>query len=384
VSALPIGWLIFLGVYVVAAALGFYWVRVRLNRRAREIAATVESAGVKIVAARPTSSAWKPAMLELDGGAKLSVRQWGRNTQLITVSRPGPPMPFVLIRRERGIDRVAKGLGVEREVELGVAGLDAALFISSSAPPDAVRAALAGDEARRLVREIVDAGFAVGLSRDGVSATVMRTALAPFDARPLPGVIARLGQLAEVLPRSNALAAQAGGRPTSTLAVILPAFLLSFLAPMLLMAPAVRGMLHPPLGDGHVLRALGAGALAWVLVAALAARRLRTRPLALLEVPAVALSLLVLVPFVVACALFAANAGFDGSAATPHHARVVDYYKHNTHTVYVAPWDETGARQKVILPESLGPIAIGDAFDIDVRAGALGWPWVTSVRRAEK
>ena len=113
----------------------------------------------------------------------------------------------------------------------------------------------------------------------------------------------------------------------------------------------------------------------------LVSRRLRGRPLAMFEMLAVGISLLASLPFVGAFLLFALNASLDGGATTVHHARVVGYYKHNAHTVYVSPW--TGARtcEKVIVPPSLGTLSVGDALDVDTRPGALGWEWVSEVRR---
>jgi hypothetical protein len=119
-------------------------------------------------------------------------------------------------------------------------------------------------------------------------------------------------------------------------------------------------------------------------VVALVARRLQRRPLALFEVPAVAVALLASVPFVAACGLFFANAQLDHSPPVTRQVQIVAFYKHNRGTVWVAPWENSARRQKVILPSSLLPVEIGDGLSVEAHRGAFGWEWISEVARGNK
>jgi hypothetical protein len=59
--------------------------------------------------------------------------------------------------------------------------------------------------------------------------------------------------------------------------------------------------------------------------------------------------------------------------------RVLGYYKHNSHTVYVESWTPGVAREKVVVPTSIPTVTPGDTLAVTTRAGALGWVWVPSV-----
>jgi hypothetical protein len=367
---------VFVGLYGLALWGGFRWARARLNRRSRELAGALEAAQVKVLGRRDAPSVRGRAEIDLEGGALLSVRQWGRDGQLISVGLPEPAMPPIWIRRERALDRMAKALGFEREVQLGDAEFDQAHYVASSASDERVRTTLAGAETRRLIAEIVALGYSVTLSQRGVSASLLKSIFSPFDASGVPGLVERLRQLAASLPKTTSI--EPIREPVSTRAILVPAFV-SMLVPAVV-ALMARDVLHPPIDNGAVGAAILLGLVPWFLVVILVARRLRSRPLAMLEVPALALALVIWVPFSFAFGLFYINSHWDGSAPEVHHTRVVDYYRRNRHTVYVAPWDESGARRKVIVPDAIARVDIGDALEIESHPGALGWTWVSSVR----
>jgi hypothetical protein len=61
---------------------------------------------------------------------------------------------------------------------------------------------------------------------------------------------------------------------------------------------------------------------------------------------------------------------------------VVEFYRRNTHTVYVEPWTAGGSREKiVVLPSEVRTIAVGDTLLVQTRAGALGLSWVSGVSK---
>jgi hypothetical protein len=371
------------GVYALLVWGGFRWARWRVNRRARELAGSLGAIGVTVVAERATPSIRRPAEIDVEREgrrARLLVRQWGRDSQLVTLALPAPAMPPVWLRRERGIDHVAKALGIEREVQLGFPDFDDATFISSNAPDETVRHVLAGAETRRLAREIVGQEWTVSLSKEGVSVSRLVNFWLRFDASAVPAIFDRLQALAASLPEVPAREVASGKRPAGTLAVLLPAFAMIFV-PALIGITVLREVVHVPPDNRVLLFALLAGLAPWLLMMIFLTRRLNRRPLAMLEVPALGLALLASVPFLFAFGLFIVNSAADHGAPVVHHTRVADWYKHNRGTVYVSPWDGEGTRQKVILPASVLPVHIGDALDVESRPGAFGWAWISDVKR---
>jgi hypothetical protein len=230
-------------IYALAVFLGLRIVRSRVNRRMREIAAALRAQGIQVVGEKPASSAWSAGEVELEDGARVTVRHWGRWMHLISLAVPGPASPPVWIRRERGFDRLAKGLGLEREVELGVADFDRELYVASRAPDAEVRAALAGGETQQLIRESVSSGYGIHLWNGGVSASTLQYYLQAFDADLVPARLTRLRALAASLPRAAATP-MAVFNPISTLALLVGAFTAMFV-PLLLLT-AMRDLVHPP------------------------------------------------------------------------------------------------------------------------------------------
>jgi hypothetical protein len=375
------GVLVFAGIYVALAWAGFRWARARVNRRARELASSLGASGVTVVGQRSTPSIRMPAELDVERQGRrgrLTVRQWGRDGQLITLWTSAPSMPPIWLRRERGIDHVAKALGIEREVELGIPDFDSSTFISSNAPDEMVRRALAGTETRRLVREILEQGWTVSFSKEGVSASRLAGIWRPFDASAMPAILDRLQALAASLPELGGVEVRSLKPPVGSYAVLLPAFASIFL-PTILAVSGLREVVHVPPDDHILVGALAAGLVPWFLIVMLLARRLNRRPLAMLEIPALAFALVATVPFLSAFALFYVNSAADHGAPVLHHTRVADWYKHNRGTVYL--WDGVGSKEKVILPPSVLPVQIGDALDVESRPGAFGWMWISSVTR---
>ncbi|MBV8239866.1 MAG: hypothetical protein JOY75_03635 [Hyphomicrobiales bacterium] len=97
--------------------------------------------------------------------------------------------------------------------------------------------------------------------------------------------------------------------------------------------------------------AIGLAPLALVLF--LLRRRYLGRPNALREMFFASIGMISVVPFLAFAVLCAANVALDDSPAQNHRVRVLDSYKHNSHTVYVESWTAGVAREKIIVPRSI-------------------------------
>jgi hypothetical protein len=74
------------------------------------------------------------------------------------------------VRREKGADRFGKAIGVNREVQLGDEEVDRAVYLETDASAEAVRAMLESADARRALREVVQAGYTVHFTEDRITA----------------------------------------------------------------------------------------------------------------------------------------------------------------------------------------------------------------------
>lgn len=357
------------------------WARSRLLMRARLAAGSLTAVGARVLDVRPSPAYGRPAEVdfELDGRrARFDVRHYGRDWILCSVRVDCHPLPAVLVRAEGAADRMGKALGLAREVQLGDPAFDAAAFIVAAAPEEQVRGVLASPEVRRLVREVLALGYRVEMSRDGLRATRVQYALAPFDGAPVPAVMRALEGLVAALPRPDA-ATLTSPRVPSLVAPLLAALAFGMVAfgALLALVPLVPA----PLDDSDSLRGLGLGLIPWAVVLGLAVRAMRGRTQSLAEVFLVALALLIGVPSLSALGLYAVNARLDDSAATTHRGRVM-FRQRRDSEVYVTAWEPGRERQKVGVPRAIWRgLAVGDEIEVDVHPGVLGWPWVSGVRR---
>jgi hypothetical protein len=377
-----------IGVAVFALAYGLIiwavlrWVRSRLLMRARLAAGALTAVGGRVLEVRPSPGFRQPAEVDFELGghrARFDVRHYSRDWILCSVRVESPPLPAVLIRAEGAADRLGKALGITREVQLGDADFDAAAYIVAAAPDETVRAVLQSPEARARVREVLALGYQVDMSRDGLRATLLQYSLTPFDGAPVPAVMRSLQALVPLLPRidPSTLTTPRVPRFSAPAIVSLLGAGVSFAA-LLALAPVV----HAPLDDLDTLRALGLGVIAALVVAAVVVRALRGQVRHLAEVFVVVLGLLVGVPSLTAIGLFAANSGLDHSAPATHRAGVLLRQRRDSE-LYVTPWEGGRARQKVGVPRALWrSVEVGDTIEVDTHPGALGWTWVSDVRRA--
>jgi hypothetical protein len=142
--------------------------------------------------------------------------------------------------------------------------------------------------------------------------------------------------------------------------------------------------LQPPVNDVHSLQAMAAGVFPWLLVVFGLSRVLRGRPFALTELVMASVFSLIGMCALTASGLFLANARLDGGAVETHVTRVIWVGRRDAEA-RVEPWDPARSWQKVGLPRAVHrTLRPGDRIEVDVHPGALGWPWVSDVRKVGK
>lgn len=111
--------------------------------------------------------------------------------QLVTEAN----LPLVVLRPERGLDRFGRAVRLNREVQLGDAELDAAVYIETDETDEHVRAALADPALRATVLRAVRAGQTITLSKHGAALVFGTSYAAPSHAQ-IDQAIAILRELA--------------------------------------------------------------------------------------------------------------------------------------------------------------------------------------------
>ncbi len=373
--------LLFVVVYALVLFGASRWARWRLLKRARLAAGTLAAAGARVGAVRPSPGLWKPAEVdfELDGKpASLHIRHWGRDYLLISVHIDSPPLPAILIRSERTVDRIGKSLGLSREVQLGDAAFDAAAYLVTGASEELVRRTLAAAEARTLVVTLLQHGYRVELSREGLRGSRLQSVFSAFDPTPVPAVMRTLESLLAALPRLDpATLVDPPVRQAYVPALACAAVAVVGFAALRIFA----GEVHAPLDDRSSLGALGLGLCGWVLAVAGLWFALRGRAQAHFELVACAFALLIGVPALTALGLFAANSSLDRAPMVPRRAQIVRLARHD-HEVYVTPWPGRVQQKVGVRWATFKRLHEGDTIEVDTHPGALGWPWVSDVRPA--
>jgi hypothetical protein len=359
------------------------WARSRLLMRAQLAARALTAVGARVLEVRPSPSLGRAAEVdfELDGlRSRFDVRRWGRDWIECAVYVGSPALPAILIRAERGVDRVGKSLGLTREVQVGDADFDAAAFIVAAAPDAQVLAVLQPAEVRRRVRDVLALGYRVDMSSAGLRATRLQSALTAFDGAPVPAVMRALEALVAALPAVDP-ATLTTPRVRSASGPAVAAIVFGGVAFAAMLGFANTG--HAPLRDTDSLRAMGLGVVAWVFAMAAVVRLMRGRSQGMVEIALIALGLFIGVPSCTAIGLFAANSGLDHGEVTTHEAQVVLRQRRDSE-VFVVPGITMPGRQKVGVSRALWrELAVGDTIEVDTHPGALGWPWVSAVRRRQ-
>lgn len=290
-------------------------------------------------------------------------------------------LPRIVLRREGALDRGGKSLGINREIELGDPGFDAAVYIETEAPDAFVRAVLAGPEARSAALDLVR-GPAGGLQLDDGRLVIHLDAAGLADPRPdeLHALLDRLGALARALTVPKDIPSRAElvrRRSVGHIAGLAAGWLVAVLVAVLLRPP-------PVLAWGPIFAALGLGALLWLLALVAVGRVLRGAADSLRWFVICAFVYLLAVPFAGMKLALLANAAFDRAPATSarHDATVIDA----SESLVLLDIDgltpgEPTTRMSVRRTMAPGTWSPGRrAVTVSTRPGALGWPWLAEVR----
>lgn len=298
------------------------------------------------------------------------------------VERPDTrEMPRIVLRREGALDRGGKSLGINREIQLGDAGFDAAVYIETEAPDAFVRDVLAAPEARAAAHDLVR-GPAGGLQLDEGRLVIRLDAAQLAEPRPdeVHAVLDRLLALARALTVPKDIPSRAEIVRRRSVGHI------AGLAGLWLVAVLVAVMLRPPqvLSWSPIFAALGLGLGLWALVLVVVGLVLRGAADSMRWFVICAVVFLFAVPFAGMKLALLANAGLDRGAETTERRAVTVVDAAETRLLLdidgLVP-DEPTTRMTV--PKDIAPGTWSPgrrSATVVTRPGALGWPWLVEVR----
>ncbi|MBZ5708892.1 hypothetical protein [Nannocystis pusilla] len=287
--------------------------------------------------------------------------------------------PRIVLRAEDAIDRGGKALGINRELQLGDAAFDAAVYVESEAPDALVAQVLAAPAARAAAQALVrgPAGE-VQLGEGRVTAKLTAAQLeAPAAA---PELLASLRALAEAMAVPKDMPTRAElvrRRPVGHIFAIAFAWLVTLALAVVLRPPQV-------LAWQPVFAGIGIGALLWLAVCGGLALVLRGAPDSLRWLSICAAAFLLTTPFAGMKLALYANAALDAGAeeALRLPARVVD--RGETRVVIEVEGPAPGqSRTRLHVPMDRVVGTLSEApgtLTLTIRPGALGWAWLVDVR----
>ncbi len=320
--------------------------------------------------------------------AALVVEPWGRYEVNWVVLR-GPSLPRIYARRETGLDRLGKRLGLNRETQTGDAGFDARVYLETDDPEALVQRALGSAEARAAVEALLAMQPYVRLGPDAAAVRVGGTlgVMPPREEveRALEALSALVTAVPAIDPRDLPAPSRRPGDVMATVAFA--AFVVTLFG--LYVLPIGYVDYRSPLLPADQDKAASVMGLVWLLL--IPATWLRVRghsrsfrnflTVVLCSVPA----LLVLGPEV----LFLANAAFDGSDAVAREAMIVRRHRGGGKVEHryldVRWWDEPHRVVEMqVSAATFRGLNTGDLMTLQTHAGAFGWPWTErlDLRRA--
>ena len=284
-------------------------------------------------------------------------------------------LPRACLRRENRVDRFGKATRLNRELQLGDARFDSAVYVESDAPDDDLRVLFHAASARNAALELLDMGGEVLVNDGGYGLAVVWQKVPPpsFEGDEINRALRLLGSLADAFPSFGSVEpprwARGSGITAATATGLVAAYVLVMVG---------RGV-YQPLEPGTTQAGLALGAAAWVLATLLAFFRMRATSRALRYFGwTFGLGILAW-PLLGVGAVVIANGMFDASVKT-RSVEVLKRWttsgKSTSYRALLAPWPPHEQPIEVNLDED-EYLELPDRGTARVRVGrgALGFEW---------
>ena len=291
----------------------------------------------------------------------------------------------VLLRRETSLDRVAKVLAINREVQVGDATFDRIVYIDSEVPAAVLRAMFAQEAAKRAVICLLAEGFdEVWIQSAPSLVSAVRygreTRVPELDSLRL--AVTALQAIASAIPL-RVWPPERKGAPLAALVWRLPILLVLLCAAGFGPALVLRAQAtYQPVATSIYVAALLVALGAWIAIVCRLHLRIRGRSNSFGELIVWAALIALALPGGTIGAFIACNGAFDGSSPRERRALVARRWtesgEHAADHV-----DLAGLRGDdvidVTLKEGQPPLDSGLHVSVETGTGALGWEWIRKV-----
>ncbi len=301
------------------------------------------------------------------------------------------------VRREGGMERWFKRIGVNREMSIGVERFDAAFYLDAS-DPEALQRLLQVPEVRVRVERLfahayaeldLTGGWLRALFTPAPGAGVIGPALLDPAVETLHMLATLLGEGADGHtpevdePPAYAPYAPNGGWTLRRVVAYLIPIVLLVAAPILLAFGIVD---YPPLDATPFWHGALLGLPLWLPLLWVSVRLLRGAAYSHTDVLTVGLLLLIATPLLAIALLVGLNGCLDPVAAQRHPLTVAATYytrsdRSTSYYLQVPSWRTPGALEELSVRRALyEQLAVGDRVEVGIRPGYLGYPWISSVQ----
>lgn len=185
--------------------LSLRWSRRILERKSESFASALVALGARQVATGESQGLYRGREVEYElNGRRAFVNAYyvDRSWVRLNLRLASGPYPWVTLHPEGAFERLGKSLQLNREVQLGDATFDDAVYLDTvEKSDDRVREVLAGDGVRAAVRELLTLGYRVQLSSRGVEAYRIEYAIRPLGEVGAARALELLGRIADEAPR---------------------------------------------------------------------------------------------------------------------------------------------------------------------------------------
>jgi hypothetical protein len=325
--------------------------------------------------------------VELDG-RKLSIGiTYMRKMYLAVVEVKRDRLPLVVFRRERGVDKLGRGLFLNREVQTGDRAFDDQVYIETDEEEQFVKRALEKQEARDAILDAVAHHRAVILSQEGVGGTVLFTRDHERTIAAIRAALTPLARIADLLP-SGAFDRTSGRRTTARGDLLaIGTMILMLLGTLELgIIPNLKPDRWEPWLNDQQKPMEHAAAWGFLLFVVLSYIWIRGHSRSLRNFALTIFFAVFSIPFVIIQNGYMLNALLDHSPIVEHTSTVTKKFERHTrynnyhHIQFPALFSKGTAGIDVDwdLWKTLQP---GDEIVLGMRAGRFGWMWVDNVRK---
>lgn len=379
VIAVVLGVLAYVGFLAGVIWLSVRWSRNNLKKRSDSLLSGLGSAKQVGATKAPTMYQGAETEYEVDGRRVLvNTYYQGRSYIRATLKMPGGPFPWVTLYPEGKVERFGKAIGLNREVQTGDKAFDDLVYLDTIDTEENVRRMFEPAAARAATATLLELGYKVQLSKDGVEAFQLVRSSQPIDGSRSAEAVAALGRLLDALPAMSGSGLENPRAPRRVAFAVMLIF--SWVAGFVAMGASGSSVDRTVDAGASMLVFLGAGGVAWVLYVAALVAGLRGRSYALRTVLVGGFVGLVGIPAGAGALVHLLNQKLDASTATVRPLIVTQHKQLKGDCRLIVPsWRGSGTEKLFVKHKGKEELAAGTEVVVRTHPGAFGLEWIEPI-----